>query len=869
MKRHMLRRTVRKIVPKSFRRHAKSLIGTAAPIGGQAKSRPSKKPQYQLTHDYTIVSAAYNAAPYLDDYFSSIFAQTCDTSRISIIIVDDGSTDATPDIVSRWQNEHPNQITYFSQKNEGPGAARNHGLRHVDTEWVTFVDSDDKLAPNYFEEVDKSISNHPALILVTCHVVFWWMASDRLQPESLMMRHFAKKSDNSYYAVGDEQMPSIFFMNATFFKSDLIRKNNLAIDEKLRPNFEDGKFVAYYLLNADSGTVGFLNKAHYHYRKRSDQSSIIDKSQNDPRKYLLVPQRGYLDILEKATVKYGHVPLNIQRTVLEEVSWHIKDLENQPARWAKIGSVEDQQRYLDILGKIFSYISVEALFSMHSEFIAYRRKIGLLNAFMQKKPPYMLCKLRKLNAAKRHLLLETYSPDVQFYFDGLKAKPFATKSASATLCGKLLYQRFEHWIEFPRDAQIFSFRLPDGCEVRLDVHEKKTFKRSVGMKGLLKQYEDKQNASRQRENTWILVDRAAGADDNAEFFYRYLKTKHPEQRALFALSKKSHDWTRLEKEGFDLLDFDSPLFAAEARKASKIICSHAGECFELFDDDRFGGSKDFIFLQNGIMVNELPLWLNSFTPSLTLTSTPAETAYYAEDGGPFVMTPSQIAMTGQPRYDRLLEIRHNHQESGRKSAILLLPTWRRYLSDIENTCVNATNLNKNFKNTTFVKGWQDLLDDSRLREVAQQHNLDIVFYPHPQAQLLIEHGDLTLPSYIKLGIPGEHSFQEYAAQAAACITDYSSASLDLSLLEIPVVYYQFDKEEFYGDEYGCEPSYFKFERDGFGPIVYDENDCLEAIDAIASRQFKMAPEHAERAAATFVTADGHCCERAYEAIVKL
>lgn len=860
----MLRRTVRKIVPKSFRQRAKSLMKTAVPIDWNARRSPKRQP-YQLRHDYTIVSAAYNAAPYLDDYFSSIFEQTCTTSRISIIIVDDGSSDATADIIALWQKKYPSQITYLRQSNGGPGAARNHGLQHVSTEWVTFMDSDDKLAPNYFEEVDKSITNHPALILATCHVVLWWMAENRLQPENLMMRHFLNKSDNSYYAVGDEQIPPIFFMNATFFKTDLIRRSNLTIDEGLRPNFEDGKFIACYLFDADSGTVGLLNKAHYLYRKRSDQSSVIDKSRHDSRKYLLVPQRGYLDILEKAAAKYGHAPLNVQKTVLEEISWHIKEFENQPARWTSIGPEEDQQRYFAILDQIFRYISPEALFGMDSEFLAYRRKIGLADTFLHENPPYMLCKLRKVNTGKRYFLIETYSPDVQFYFDGLVAQPFETKRASATLCGKVLYHRFEHWIEYPEDAQIFSFRLPDGREVRLDVHEKKTYKRSVGMKSLLKQYADGPNIS----DTWIFLDRGKSADDNAEHLYRYLKTNHPEQNAVFALSRKSSDWKRLEEDGFNLIDFDSPAFKREANHASKVICSHAGECFDLFDGDGFSGARDFIYLQNGVAVNDLSLWLNSFTPSLILTSTSDETDHFIKEGSPYILTAKQVAMTGLPRYDHLLEVRKRRMESKGKSAILLLPTWRRYLTDAEVNSADTVDSDSGSKTSAFVAGWQQLLDNARLYEIARKYDLDIVFYPHPQAIQLLKRGQLRLPNHIKLGLPDKQSFQEYAAQASLCVTDYSSSSIDISLLGIPVVYYQFDTEEFYEDECGQKTGFFEFERDGFGPVVDNENECLEAIETIASQGFEMAPEYAERAAKIFSMADGHCCERAYEAIESL
>ena len=226
-------------------------------------------------------------------------------------------------------------------------------------------------------------------------------------------------------------------------------------------------------------------------------------------------------------------------------------------------------------------------------------------------------------------------------------------------------------------------------------------------------------------------------------------------------------------------------------------------------------------------------------------------------------------MTGQPRHDHLLKARNRHMESNGRSTILLLPTWRRYPADFEDNSPDATDSDSSLKAPAFIAGWQQLLDDTRLYEIARTYDLDIVFYPHPQAISLLKCRQLKLPGHIKLGLPERQSFQEYAAQASLCITDYSSASIDVSLLGTPVIYYQFDKKEFYEGECGQESGFFEFEQDGFGPVATTEEECLEAVETIASQGFEMAPEYAERAARTFTMADGHCCERAYEAIINL
>src|SRR5690606_19608046 len=72
------------------------------------------------------------------------------------------------------------------------------------------------------------------------------------------------------------------FMNfsaaSTVFNFSSIVKYKLEFDSKIKPNFEDGKFIADFALNSESGQIAFNNKAIYYYRKREDGSSTIDKS---------------------------------------------------------------------------------------------------------------------------------------------------------------------------------------------------------------------------------------------------------------------------------------------------------------------------------------------------------------------------------------------------------------------------------------------------------------------------------------------------------------------------------------------------------------------------------------------------------------
>lgn len=100
----------------------------------------------------SIVIASYNSAEYLPATLASCFAQT--VSPKEIILIDDGSTDPTPDVC----REFFDQITYRRVENGGVSAARNTGARLATGEWLLFLDSDDVLLPTTIENLLETVT---------------------------------------------------------------------------------------------------------------------------------------------------------------------------------------------------------------------------------------------------------------------------------------------------------------------------------------------------------------------------------------------------------------------------------------------------------------------------------------------------------------------------------------------------------------------------------------------------------------------------------------------------------------------------------------------------------------------------------------
>lgn len=92
----------------------------------------------------SVIMPVYNVERFLRAAIDSVIAQTY--PHWELILVDDGSTDSSPEICDRYAAANP-QITVHHTANGGLSAARNFGLRHSSAPWVLFVDSDDMLHP--------------------------------------------------------------------------------------------------------------------------------------------------------------------------------------------------------------------------------------------------------------------------------------------------------------------------------------------------------------------------------------------------------------------------------------------------------------------------------------------------------------------------------------------------------------------------------------------------------------------------------------------------------------------------------------------------------------------------------------------------
>lgn len=114
---------------------------------------------------FSIVVPAYNGENYIEQTISSLLNQSF--RDFEIIIIDDGSTDGTNEIV----NKYSSKVTYIRQMNQGPAAARNAGIEIAKGKYIVSFDSDDLLFPFALEVYSKVIKhfNDPPFIFSKMH----------------------------------------------------------------------------------------------------------------------------------------------------------------------------------------------------------------------------------------------------------------------------------------------------------------------------------------------------------------------------------------------------------------------------------------------------------------------------------------------------------------------------------------------------------------------------------------------------------------------------------------------------------------------------------------------------------------------------
>ncbi|QEY25645.1 CDP-glycerol glycerophosphotransferase family protein [Neisseria zalophi] len=318
---------------------------------------------------------------------------------------------------------------------------------------------------------------------------------------------------------------------------------------------------------------------------------------------------------------------------------------------------------------------------------------------------------------------------------------------------------------------------------------------------------------------WLFNDRPINANDNAEYFFEYINKNHKKiaKKCYFILSKDSPDIDRMRKIGKVVIQ-NSFKHKYLYLNAKYIFTSHLATSF--FKPISFKHLKYYndlieskiVWLQHGITMNDIESAANKFNKQVSKIVTGATFESQIFSQKKFFYQDNDLYKTGFPRYDKL--------RKGNEKTILIMPTWRSYLSGrILPSGLHAEI--DSFKDSAYFNNFFNLLSNEELYEKLKEYGYKIKFILHPGFKQYVKYFKPLDNDVIEIIDEVSFSYNKLFNESCLLVTDYSSVFFDFSYTKKPCLFFQFDTDEFYGNHY--KKGYFDFETMAPGKIITDLN----------------------------------------------
>lgn len=220
----------------------------------------------------SVIIPVYNTEDYLKECIESLVNQTL--REIEILIVNDGSTDSSFEIMKEFKNKYPNIIKIFDKVNGGQASARNYALPFAQGEYLGFVDSDDWVDSTMYEEMYEKAEKEDADIVI-CDMVDHFPDRTVCYPSSRFENKF-------------KVTPSAC---NKLFKRSLVKEDVFPVGLW----YEDFEFTTMQLMKTDC--ISVIHKGLYHCHCR--EVSTMYNNNSEKNQDILVVLEHLVEYVEK------------------------------------------------------------------------------------------------------------------------------------------------------------------------------------------------------------------------------------------------------------------------------------------------------------------------------------------------------------------------------------------------------------------------------------------------------------------------------------------------------------------------------------------------------------------------------------------
>ena len=202
----------------------------------------------------SVIVPVYNTSKYLPKCLDSIINQSL--KDIEIIIVNDGSSDNSVEVIKKYQNKYKDKIVFIDKENGGQGSARNLGIKKAQGDYIGFVDSDDFIEKTMYEEMyESAIDNNSDIVI--CNISDYYEKDDSKKDVLLGL------SKNP--SINESIVKSVPSVVNKIYRKELLKDLDIAFDESIW--YEDMPYSMQMIVNAKK--ISFVEKPFYNYFHRN------------------------------------------------------------------------------------------------------------------------------------------------------------------------------------------------------------------------------------------------------------------------------------------------------------------------------------------------------------------------------------------------------------------------------------------------------------------------------------------------------------------------------------------------------------------------------------------------------------------------